>query len=104
MLHFRSSFTVLQDPRHVFGIFWAGGKFPIAILLLELLTLTEIIYYKFYICVNIVLPSKVRAQITQIYPERNDYRSQEIIDADMGRRWAVKILKSLLARRLKRMI
>jgi hypothetical protein len=33
-----------------------------------LLTLTEIINYNFYICINIVLPSKVRAKITPTQP------------------------------------
>jgi hypothetical protein len=33
-----------------------------------LLTLKEIINYNFYICINIVLPSKVRAKITPTQP------------------------------------
>jgi hypothetical protein len=42
---------MLQDSRQVLGIFWVRTKFPLSISLLKLLTLTELINYKFYICV-----------------------------------------------------
>ena len=66
--------NINKTPDAILGYFGLEVIPPIAILLLKLLTLTKTINYKFSLCVNIVLPSKVRAH------------------ADMhGRRWAVTV-------------
>ena len=58
----------MKEPNASLGYFELGVTITPTHFILEityyLLTLTEIINYNFYICINIVLPSKVRAKIT----------------------------------------
>jgi hypothetical protein len=81
----------MKEPNASLGYFELGVAITPSHIILEityyLLTLTEIINYNFYISINIVLPSKVRAKITPTQPPDNI--TTRMMDAGVGRRWNV---------------
>ncbi len=67
--------SINKTPDSILGYFGLGVICP-SHFIIKIINLTKIISYKFSLCVNILLPSKVRAQIT---PQPRDQHDDKLL-------------------------